>query len=195
MKSTNRPSPSGTTLSYPHVDPHFDGDRDVRRPANLKFTEVDYACLQGIAWVARMTVSDAVRIAIDEYVARRAASPEIEREIDAANRRDAERRDALLDAIRMPDASDLAMPPIRKTIRKAIDVRPITIRLTPHHVNKLTAFALIDDNTVARQIRRSVDEHLDRLLTVSRAEFAAVIAHPETMADVTSYLRAWPSAR
>lgn len=149
------------------------GDTENGRPASIKFDAVDHTCLEALAWCDRLTVTEVIRTAMTDYFRRRITSPELSKEIKAAQAREATRQEAMLGVLKAVDASDMAMPTTAgKAERQERPTKPVTIRLNTHFINKLTAYALVDDNTMADQVRRAVDEHLARVLTIDREEFA-----------------------
>jgi hypothetical protein len=160
------------------------GSNDLGRPASVKFTEIDYVCLEALSYVNRIKVTETVRAALDDYFAFRVKDPKLKKKIADAKKRQLE----ILAAIETEDASGIAMPPVQGKDRNL--TRPMTIRLSVHYFNKCTAFALIDEDapTVADQIRKAVDHYIATVVGFDRETFAKNFLSEEAKGKISQYI-------
>lgn len=122
------------------------------------------------------TMPALVRDGIDAYVMSRMASPTLDDEIEESRARFSTK----LEVLRCDDSETL-LPESATNPTRSKDVQ-ITFRASGLSFNRLSALAAIDDNTVADQIRRGLQEYTSDERTIKLLEFARDFCVP-TAAD------------
>jgi hypothetical protein len=150
-----------------------EGAPDSGKPASVNLPADDDACLRWIAASEDVPLAEVARAAMNDYFAWRMGTPELAEQIAAAQRRESTRREHTFAALLMEDAGALGMPTAAEVSKDPTEWRAMSIRLSAHYVRKLTAFALVDDNSLADQVRAAVDLYLERMVSGSRAALAA----------------------
>jgi len=127
-----------------------------------KVTNTAYEMLTGLALVDQTNTAEQIRLALDFYFTKRMQNRTALAQAIAAERA---RHEAALSAITgvpktTTKVSQKATPAAAstKTAEESL-TRPVTLRIDSDTLDRLTAFSLIDEKTLAEVLREAVDDY------------------------------------
>ena len=131
-------------------------------PVTAKVTNRAYELLNGLAFVDQTNTAEQIRLALDFYFTSRMQDPAALALKIAAERA---RHEAALSAITgapktvaKPPTKAAPAPSPSKAAEDAL-TQPVTLRIDSDTLDRLTAFALIDEKTLAEVLRDAIDEY------------------------------------
>jgi hypothetical protein len=132
------------------------GPRDYGRPVSARIDRDDCTRLSLLARVYDTSPADQARRALETYFERRSNDPLLPEQIERAKRRYAQTLEVL-----RPDAKPPAQTPKTKATKDVSNAEQMTLRVDAATYSRLSAFCLVDEDTLADQFRRAVSEMLD----------------------------------
>lgn len=130
--------------------------QEPKRPVTAKLSMSMFDQITALATLKRVSAAEIIRYSIDAYLKQRLKDPGLSAKIDAATKRHHDKLAVLLTG--EPPAAQLApASPPRPRIR---DEKSVSLRITDSDLDQLTGFALLDDSSVADQLRMAVDEYI-----------------------------------
>lgn len=131
-------------------------------PVTAKVTNSAYELLNGLALVDQTNTAEQIRLALDFYFTSRMQDPAAVALKIAAERA---RHDAALSAITggrktvaRPFPKAAPAPASSKAAEEGL-TQPVTLRIDSDTLDRLTAFSLIDEKTLAEVLRDAIDEY------------------------------------
>lgn len=141
--------------------PHREHRGANEHPVTAKVTNSAHDLLTGLAFVDQTNMAEQIRLALDYYFALR-----MQDQVGLAHKIAAERarHEAALAAITggrkarpAPKVAPESAP--AKTVDAGL-ARPVTLRIDSDTLDRLTAFSLVDEKTLAEVLRDAVDEYI-----------------------------------
>lgn len=145
-----------STQSLPKTASVTKPRRDYGRPVSARVDRDDCTRLAMLARLEATSPADQAREALDQYFKRRLADPALPKEIKRAKRRYAD-----MLAILTPEMPAPSETPKATSVKDASDTEQLTLRIDASAYSRLSAFCLVDDNTLADQLRRAIFEMLE----------------------------------
>lgn len=133
-------------------------ENNASQPMPVRVPNEMESALRDLARV-RKSVNHEANEAIAKYIDRRVFGETFEAEVAAARKRFGD----LVNDLRgrkMEDSGSSSPTPTLTKPTAPVGKSQITIRITPTTMAHLTGLALIDDNSIADQIRRALSEHV-----------------------------------
>lgn len=128
--------------------------QEPKRPVTAKLSMTMFDQLTALATLKRVSAAEVIRYSIDAYLKHRLKDPELLAKIDAAM----QRHHAKLAVLTGEQPAQLAAAsPPRARVR---DEKSVSLRITDSDLDQLTSFALLDDSSVADQLRAAVTEYI-----------------------------------
>jgi hypothetical protein len=139
-------------------------DRQVRRaerPVTVKIAASEVDLLQALALLAGTTLAQQIRTAVEEYLEWRLTQPNLPSQVAAAQ----ERQAATLGHLLNPEATRSATGADGEVIAKRpVRQKSITLRIPNRECDLMTALGLMDDTTLAEQLRSAVTRYVGQEL-------------------------------
>lgn len=123
------------------------------RPATVRLSKHDYQRLSLLALVMDTTPADQVRASLESYFKKRLSDPCLPEQIEKSKTRHAQALSILEEGC-LPTEHQ----PPRSLGNHETEL--VSLRLDPVQFGRLNAFALLDDDLLADQLRRAVDHYL-----------------------------------
>ncbi|MBN9139660.1 MAG: hypothetical protein J0H23_02425 [Micrococcales bacterium] len=136
-------------------------ENNTSQPMPVRVPNDIESALRELARV-RKSINNEANEAIAKYIDRRVFSGTFDAEVAAARKRFGDLVNDLRDYRGEAPVAPLQPPAPVEASKPSIPVgkSQITIRITPTTMAHLTGLALIDDNSIADQIRRALSEHV-----------------------------------
>lgn len=135
--------------------------RRAERPVTVKIAAGEVDLLQALALLAETTLAQQIRTAVEEYLEWRLAQANLPKQVAAAQ----ERQAAILGQLLEPGAPQASEPVNEQEIAKRpVRQRSITLRIPNRECDLMTALALLDDTTLADQLRSAVTRYVNKML-------------------------------
>jgi hypothetical protein len=135
----------------------------TERPVTFRLDESRLRLITGLALVDETTIAEQIRLACESYIAARLADPRLNQKAEAAIARFRQEITPLLEGAPATDAppggSDASAA---KPARDTRSEKSVTLRMANSTVTYFTSLALLDDNTLADQLRASVDAYVQQ---------------------------------
>jgi hypothetical protein len=147
------------------VDGLADSPRQVRRaerPVTVKIATSEVDLLQALALLGETTLAQQIRLAVEEYLEWRLTRPNLAERVAAAQERQASVLAGLLnpDAAPAPESRSGGPAAQRPTRQKSV-----TLRIPNRECDLMTALGLLDNTTLADQLRSAVTRYVTDRLT------------------------------
>ncbi|WP_237573601.1 hypothetical protein [Mycolicibacterium lacusdiani] len=120
--------------------------------------------ITALATIKRISAAEVIRHSIDAYLKQRLKDPELSAKIDTAMRRHHAKLAVLTGG---PPAHLTTAPPPRP---RAHDEKSVSLRITDRDLDQLTSFALLDDTSVADQLRSAVTDYIENCRNDARLQ-------------------------
>lgn len=135
---------------------------ETTRPVTVKIPSLDYGCMVVVAAYDEVQVSDWIRRAIDDFFDLSTAdTAALHERVRAARERHSALTHTLESVLVDPDrAQNTPLPPVRKQEPGA--KKGLTVRLGAHHLHRCAALAMLDDTSVAEQVRFAINHALSQ---------------------------------
>lgn len=128
------------------------------RPMTVRVPVDDFEFLAAVAAAEGTSSADQLRQAAQSYVHRRRHDPDLEAQIEAA----LGRQKATLDALRSGASEPLGAGPSREGRPKDRErERAVSFRASETLISHLTGLALLDDSTIADQLREATSTYIE----------------------------------
>jgi len=133
--------------------------RRAERPVTVKIDSSEIDILQALALVAETTLAQQIRVAIEQYLEWRLNRPDLTDQIAGAQARQASRLNQLLD----PEG-EIPPAPASESAPSHGRQRSITLRIPNRECDLMIALGLLDETTLADQLRSSVARFVEQQL-------------------------------
>ena len=136
--------------------------QEPKRPVTAKLSMSMFDQITALATLKRVSAAEIIRHGIDAYLKQRLKDPNLPAKIDVAMKR----HHAKLSVLTGEQTAQLvAASPPRPRVR---DEKSVSLRITDSDLDQLTGFALLDDSSVADQLRTAIDEYIQTCRTDAR---------------------------
>lgn len=149
------------------------GSRDLsgrtERPVTVRVDDDRLGLMTGLAIVDETTVAEQIRLASELYIAVRLEDPMLETQADRAvarfqsnftTLRTAHRQRLGIDDVETQEHDQATIEAPAKPDRNADTEKPVTFRLDTSTVDYFTGLALLDDWTLADELRAAIDAYV-----------------------------------
>lgn len=133
---------------------------EAHRPVTAKLSMKRYDQITALATLARTSAADQIRASLDDYFAARLKDPNLKQMIEASTKRHRDKLAVL--AGEVPTATPVKA--VSEPPNRAKDEKAVSLRIDDRTFNLLTGFALLDDTTLADQLRKGIDEYVEARL-------------------------------
>jgi hypothetical protein len=131
--------------------------RRAERPVTVKIAASEVDLLQALALLAETTLAQQIRTAVEEYLEWRLTHADLPGQVAAAQERQAAMIGQLLD----PDlAQTVTGSPTSGAPQRPVRQKSITLRIPNRECDLMTALGLMDDTTLADQLRAAVTRYV-----------------------------------
>ncbi len=135
--------------------------RRAERPVTVKIAAGEVDLLQALALLAETTLAQQIRTAVEEYLEWRLSQSTLPQQVAAAQERQAAMLGHLLDpgtarATAGLEGGEASKRPVRQ--------KSITLRIPNRECDLMTALGLMDDTTLAEQLRSAVTRYVGKEL-------------------------------